>query len=107
MLKYAAVGRQLGYAGYMVCDNLTVLDAMGVRRSEGAKRLQREAYRFWMAGLVCNVVAGVYGLWVLGQRERGVDRGVAEEKVEAKKMERCVFLLPRYSCVLRAWGVSC
>jgi peroxin-11B len=25
VLKYCAVGRQLGYAGYMVCDNLTVV----------------------------------------------------------------------------------
>lgn len=88
VLRACAVGRQLGYAAYMLCDNLTVLDAMGVRRSASAKRLLREAYRAWMAGLLCNVVAGAYGLWVLGQRGALVDRGVAEEKVEAKRLER-------------------
>ncbi|CRK36944.1 hypothetical protein BN1708_020164, partial [Verticillium longisporum] len=47
ILRYAAVGRQLGYAGYLSFDMATVLDAVGIRKSPRAKTLQREAYRFW------------------------------------------------------------
>ncbi|KAK5251015.1 Peroxisomal membrane protein PMP27, partial [Cryomyces antarcticus] len=59
VLRYCAVGRQLGYAMYMSLDTLTYLDAAGIRPSAAAKRLQREAYKAWFAGLVFNAVAGV------------------------------------------------
>lgn len=84
VLKYAAVGRQLGYAGYLSFDMATVLDAAGIRRSENAKRLQREAFRFWAVGLVCSVVAQTYTLWLLRVREAKVDRKEGEGVVESK-----------------------
>ncbi|KAF2456755.1 peroxisomal biogenesis factor 11 [Lineolata rhizophorae] len=88
VLRCCAVGRQLGYAGYMVMDNLTVPDAAGIRKSPAAKRLQREAYRLWLAGIVCNIAGGVYTLARLRQRGAAVDATDAEGAVEAKKMER-------------------
>ncbi|KAF2837554.1 peroxisomal biogenesis factor 11 [Patellaria atrata CBS 101060] len=91
VLKTCAVGRQLGYAAYMFWDNLTVPDAAGVWRSERAKRWQKEAYRAWFAGLLCNIVAGVYTLVQLRERERRVGEGKgveAEGVVEGKKLVR-------------------
>lgn len=86
VLRYATVGRQLGYAGYLTFDSATVLDAAGVRRFEGAKRLQREAYRFWSMGLACSVVAQVYTLYRLRQREAAVDKKDGEGVVESKRI---------------------
>ncbi|KAI1454411.1 peroxisomal biogenesis factor 11 [Annulohypoxylon moriforme] len=90
VLRYAAVGRQLGYAGYLTFDAATVLDSLGVRRWEGAKRAQREAYRFWAMGLACSVVAQVYTLYRLREREAKVDKKEGEGVVESKRivMER-------------------
>jgi peroxin-11B len=88
VLRYAAVGRQLGYAGYLTMDAATVLDATGIRRSEGAKRLQREAYRFWAMGLLCSVVGQAYTLYGLRQREARVNRKDGEGVVESKRIAK-------------------
>ncbi|KAI1106558.1 peroxisomal biogenesis factor 11 [Jackrogersella minutella] len=86
VLRYAAIGRQLGYAGYLTFDAATVLDALGVRRWEGAKRAQREAYRFWAVGLLCSLVAQSYILYKLREREAKVDKKEGEGVVESKRI---------------------
>jgi peroxin-11B len=86
IIKYATVGRQLGYAGYLTMDLATVLDAMGVRRSESAKKFQREAYRFWAMGLLCSVVKETYTQYVLNQREARVDKKEPEGIVNYKRI---------------------
>lgn len=86
VLRYAAVGRQLGYAGYLTLDMATVLDATGIRKSEAAKTFQKEAFRFWAMGLMCSVVAQVYTLYQLKQREAKVDKKEGEGVVESKRI---------------------
>ncbi|KAI4871033.1 peroxisomal biogenesis factor 11 [Hypoxylon rubiginosum] len=86
VLRYAAVGRQLGYAGYLTLDLATVPDALGVRKWEGAKRAQREAYRFWAVGILCSVVAQAYTLYRLREREAKVDKKEGEGVVESKRI---------------------
>ncbi|KAK0628862.1 peroxisomal biogenesis factor 11 [Bombardia bombarda] len=86
VLRYAAVGRQLGYAGYLTFDLATLLDATGIRKSASAKRLQQEAFRFWAMGILCSVVAQTYTLWRLREREARVDRKEGEGVVEGKRI---------------------
>lgn len=86
VLKYAAVGRQIGYAGYLTLDMATVLDATGIRKSEAAKKFQTEAYRFWAMGIMCSVVAQAYTLFQLRQREAKVDKKEGEGVVESKRI---------------------
>jgi peroxin-11B len=86
VLRYTAVGRQLGYAGYLTFDAATVLDAAGVRKWSRAKDAQREAYRFWAMGLAFSVVAQVYTLYRLKQREANIDRKDGEGVVESKRI---------------------
>jgi hypothetical protein len=92
VLKYLAVGRQLGYAFYMTFDAMTYIDQVGIRKFEGAARLQREAYRAWLAGLLCNVVAGVYTLYNMRvEMKRQSESSDAEKHVEVKRLEKYVF----------------
>jgi len=86
VLRYTAVGRQLGYAGYLTLDLATLLDATGIRKSPSAKRFQQEAFRFWAMGLACSVVAQTYTLYQLQQREARVDRKEGEGVVESKRI---------------------
>lgn len=88
VLRYLSVGRQLGYAGYLTLDTITVVDAIGYRKLESAKRLQDSAYRSWAAGLLCSVVAGVYTLFRLQEKEKTINRKEGEGVVEAKKIEK-------------------
>ncbi|RMY43652.1 hypothetical protein D0865_11095 [Hortaea werneckii] len=91
VLKFLAVGRQLGYAFYMSFDAMTYFDSVGVRKFDGAARLQREAYRAWLAGLLCNVIAGVYTLYNLQMAaKKSKDSQDAEKAVELKKLEKYV-----------------
>ena len=90
VIKYCAVGRQLGYAGYMTFDTLTFLDAAGIKKSPIAKRLQQEAYRCWMIGLVFSAVSGAYSLYTLRQQEAKVDKKDGEGVVASKRIEKYV-----------------
>lgn len=94
VLKYCAVGRQLGYAGYLTLDAVTVVDVVGIRRFEGAKRVQREAYRCWMVGLVFSAVSGVYGLYQLRLQQGRIEKTDGEGVVASKRIERyaCPYL---------------
>lgn len=114
VLKYCAVGRQLGYAAYLSLDTITYvsrgmrglygrvsdadsttqLDTAGIRPMASAKRLQKEAYRAWFVGLVFNTVAGAYTLWQLRQREQNIDKKEGEGVVESKKIIRYVTPTP-------------
>ena len=86
ILRYATIGRQLGYAGYLTLDATTVLDAAGIRRWSGARRAGQEAYRFWATGLLCSVVAQLYTLYRLRERDGKLDRKEGEGVVESKRI---------------------
>jgi peroxin-11B len=86
--QYLQLLRQVGYGGYMTFDTLTVLDALGVKKWEGAKRLQVTAYRFWLTGLLASTLAGIYTNYKLRERAVTVDEKDAEGKVEGVKIAR-------------------
>ncbi|ROW08525.1 hypothetical protein VMCG_03047 [Cytospora schulzeri] len=88
VLRYTTVGRQLGYAGYLTFDMATVLDTLGIRKSESAKRFQKEAYRFWAMGLMFSILAQAYTLYQLKQREAKVDKKEGEGVVESKRIAK-------------------
>ncbi|KAJ5237431.1 peroxin-11 [Penicillium chrysogenum] len=88
VLRYLAIGRQLGYAGYLTLDAVTVIDVIGIRKLSSAKRLQDSAYRSWAAGLIFSTVAGIYTLVRLQEKEKTIDRKEGEGVVEAKKIEK-------------------
>ncbi|KAJ9491304.1 hypothetical protein VN97_g1946 [Penicillium thymicola] len=88
VLRYLAIGRQLGYAGYLTLDAITVVDVIGIRKLSSAKRLQESAYRSWAAGLIFSTVAGVYTLVRLQEKVKTIDRKEGEGVVEAKKIEK-------------------
>jgi len=82
------VGRQLGYGGYLTLDMLTYLDAAGIRKSEATKRLQKEAYRFWLMGLLFSAVSGTYSLYSLRQQEAKIDKKDGEGVVTSKRIQK-------------------
>ncbi|KAL1306083.1 hypothetical protein AAFC00_004203 [Neodothiora populina] len=86
-VRFFTAGRQLGYAGYMSCDTLTYLDAAGVRPSLAAKRLQREAYKFWLAGLSFSVCNGLYALYQSRQQVASQSDD-AEKTIEIKAVQK-------------------
>ncbi|BCR92645.1 PEX11 family protein [Aspergillus chevalieri] len=88
VLRYLAIGRQLGYAGYLTLDTIGVVDTMGIKKLSYAKNLQENAYRCWMVGLIFSAVSSVYSLWRLQEKEKTVDRKEGEGVVEAKKIEK-------------------
>jgi len=88
ILRNAAIGRQLGYAGYLTFDSITLVDALGVRKFEAAKRLSQEAARCWFAGLSCSVFASAYALYLLREKEAKLSKEDGESVVEGKKIQK-------------------
>lgn len=94
VIKYCAVGRQLGYAGYLTLDAITFVDAAGIRKFEGAKKLQKEAYRFWMIGLIFSTLSSTYSLYNLRQQQSRIDKKDGEGVVAAKRIEKYASSIP-------------
>lgn len=90
VLQTLQITRQLGYAGYLTLDTLTVLDAAGIHKSARAKAWQTQAYKAWFVGLLASAVAGVYSNYQLSVRAREVDEKDPDAKVESKKIEKYV-----------------
>ncbi|KAF2870407.1 peroxisomal biogenesis factor [Massariosphaeria phaeospora] len=93
VLKWTGVGRQLGYAGYMLLDNATVLDATAIRKFAAAPRLLREAYRAWFTGLAFSIAASLYSLYRLRERQSQLGARPPAEKdgetaVQKKQVEK-------------------
>lgn len=91
VLKYASVGRQLGYGSYLTFDMLGFLDTAGIRKFSDptrAKTLTRNAQRAWLTGLSFSVVSGLYTLWNLREREARLDRKDGESVVDGKKIQK-------------------
>lgn len=86
--QYLQVVRQLGYTGFLFCDMLTVLDAIGVKKDARVARVQAAAFRFWLSGLTASAVAGLYSTYKLRTRALAVDEKDAEAKVEKVKIAR-------------------
>ena len=92
ILKFLTVGRQLGYAFYMSFDALAYFDQAGIKKFEGAARMQREAYRAWFAGLLFNIAAGAYALYQLQAEEQNKKSSSDGEKAVAiKTIEKYVY----------------
>ena len=87
ILQYLAVLRQLGYAFYLTFDTLTVLDALGARKSATAKRLQMQAYKAWLIGLVASALAGILSTYrFMRQAEiMAADEKVSKEDIQSLK----------------------
>lgn len=90
-LRYTSVGRQLGYAGYLSFDAATVLDAAAIRKWEGAKRAQTNAYRCWAFGILFSIAGQLYTQYRLNQREANVDKKDGEGVVESKRIALYVY----------------
>ncbi|KAF2735822.1 peroxisomal biogenesis factor 11 [Polyplosphaeria fusca] len=88
VLRYTAIGRQLGYAGYMLFDNATVLDATSIKKFAASQRLLREAYRAWFAGISCSIVSSLYSLYKLRERSLNISEKDGEGVVEKKKVAK-------------------
>ncbi|KAM5350484.1 hypothetical protein ACJ41O_006989 [Fusarium nematophilum] len=85
-LRLTAVGRQLGYAGYLSFDAATIPDAIGFRKFARASRLQQEAYRCWAVGIIFSIAGQLYTLRQLSVRESKVDKKDGEGVVESKRI---------------------
>lgn len=90
VLRYLTVIGHLGYGIYLALDTMTVMDAIGVRKMAATKRMQKLAYRAWMAGLTCNALASIYSLWKLQQKGKTANRKEGKGAIEVRKIHRYV-----------------
>ncbi|KAF1359128.1 peroxisomal biogenesis factor 11 [Lizonia empirigonia] len=89
IIRCTSVGRQLGYALYMLLDSANILDATGIQKSAHGVRLLRSANHAWLSGIAFSIVQGVYALYGLQARSRAVAAGADPEKVvEEKKVAK-------------------
>ena len=87
--SYLQLLRQIGYAGYLFFDTLTLPDALGVKKYESAKRLQATAYKMWLLGLTASASAGIYTHYKLQARVKATNEKDPESRVERLTIAKC------------------
>ncbi|KAF3936698.1 hypothetical protein ABW19_dt0200599 [Dactylella cylindrospora] len=115
ILKYAAVGRHLGYAGYLTLDGIHYLDSSGIMKLTNAKFIADQALKCWFMGLVFSIGSSVYTLRRIAERHASLNKQEAEHSIEEKKLVKdekavktqllsdlCDITIPGYS--LGIWG---
>ncbi|KAI3613518.1 hypothetical protein CBS9595_004351 [Malassezia furfur] len=87
VLMITAVGRQLGYAFYLILDALQWMQgAKAVRfEKETAQKISKNAARFWLIGLTFSLISGVYKSQQLAQRLKFAQRPRATAEKEAER----------------------
>lgn len=60
----------------------------GIKKLSNVKQISRQAYKFWMTGLLFNAFAGFYKLYQLKQRSQTVNKKEGEGAVEGKQLEK-------------------
>ncbi|CAG8612115.1 13848_t:CDS:2 [Acaulospora morrowiae] len=60
--KATTVGRQLSYSVYLFLDTFSWIHASGVYKFNQIKKINENAYRFWLFGIVFSLIHGVYKL---------------------------------------------
>ncbi|KAF1926004.1 peroxisomal biogenesis factor 11 [Didymella exigua CBS 183.55] len=89
VIKATSVGRQLGYAFYMLLDSANILDATGIRKAAHAPALLRTANKAWLSGISFSLAQSLYALYGLRARGAVVAASADPEKVvELKKVAR-------------------
>ncbi|GAA5832079.1 hypothetical protein JCM3766R1_003709 [Sporobolomyces carnicolor] len=88
VIKFTALGRQLGYAGYLFNDMLVWAHSTKVRPLAPTQynTIQRRAAKLWFTGIAFSLVSSVYKLVGLRKRQQVVarPRGDAEKEIERK-----------------------
>lgn len=76
VIRALTVGRQLGYAGYLVLDALQwAYGAKALRfQKETYETFSKTAQRFWLFGLTCSLLNGLYKSYLLNERTRIAQR---------------------------------
>lgn len=87
MIRVLALGRQLGYAFYLMLDALQWVHGSKAYQFEKAtyEKIAKNAARFWAAGLTFSLVSGVYKLYNLSQRTKLAVRPKATAEKEAER----------------------
>ena len=89
VIKFTSVGRQLGYALYMLCDSANILDAAGIRKNAHSVKLLRSANQAWLTGISFSIVQSLYALYGLRSKSAVVAASADPEKVvEQKKVAK-------------------
>lgn len=87
VLKYTAIGRQLGYACYLMLDALQWVHGAKayVFEKETIQKIAKNAARFWLAGITFSLISGAYKSYQLAQRTKLAQRPRATAEKEAER----------------------
>ncbi|KAG0293921.1 Peroxisomal membrane protein PMP27 [Dissophora globulifera] len=87
-LRYATIGKQLAYAGYLTFDGLIFIDGSGAYKFKNIKKYNELASKFWLAGIVFGFVSGLYKTRQIQIRRVTAARGLAHSGESEKSNAR-------------------
>lgn len=71
----------------MTTDAICCIKALRSEKGVVGRRLQKIAYNAWLAGLICNVLAGICKLHNL-KKEQPLEKTGGKDVVEEKALQR-------------------
>lgn len=88
LVRLTTIGRQIGYFGYMALDTVMWLHAVRVKQftPERFGNIQKVAYRFWLFGLVSNLINSSRRYYRASASERALQAENEKDDESAKKV---------------------
>lgn len=87
VVSYTAIGRQIGYASYLILDSLQWVHGSKAYQfaPDTYKKISKNASRFWLMGLSFSLISGSYKSYILKQRLAAAKRPRATAEKEAER----------------------
>lgn len=79
-LHYVSVLRHFLLAAYLVLDNATILDSLGLHPWKSSRRITLQAARFWFSAVVCGLCTQLYSFHRMRQYQK--DKDVMDSKAD-------------------------
>ncbi|KAG0284360.1 Peroxisomal membrane protein PMP27 [Linnemannia gamsii] len=87
-IRFATIGKQLAYAGYLTLDGIIFIDGSGAYKFKNIKKYSELASRFWLAGIVFGFIGGLYKTRQIQIRREVAARGLAHSSESEKSHAR-------------------
>ncbi|KAF9966977.1 Peroxisomal membrane protein PMP27 [Actinomortierella ambigua] len=87
-VRFATIGKQLAYAGYLTLDGIIFIDGSGAYKFKNIKKYQELANRFWLAGIVFGFIGGLYKTRQVQIRKESALRGLSNQSESEKSHAR-------------------
>ncbi|KAG5368622.1 Peroxisomal membrane protein [Yarrowia sp. C11] len=84
-LRYTTIGRNLGYAIYLVFDSIIYVNGSGIKKIDNIKTIKKVGSYFWAFGIFCNILNSIHKINICKKKRAALAAEKEKDTTSAKK----------------------